>query len=279
MDTLPTAPTRPKILLADDAEIGRSILKSLLRADSDVVEARNGLEAIQILTASPGSIAAALLDVMMPVMDGFRVLKFMREKDLLGRIPAVMITAISDDDTKIRCFEAGATDVIEKPYNEKLLIYRVRALVASASARDARSDEEDAALAYAEGLLDALPDAVYATDPATHNIRFCNAAFRELPGIPAEPVGREIRQILPENVYRAVNAVWEDLVLQRRRSTRFFHFPGDPRVWCITYNALLDDAGEISDYIGHITDVTLFLQAAPQLESTLHVDQNAEVIL
>ena len=115
MDT----PERPKILLADDADVGRAILRSLLRKEFDVVEARNGLEAIRALESSSGGLAAVILDVMMPVMDGFRVLQFMREKELIGRVPAVMLTAISDSDAKVRCYEAGATDVVEKPYDEK----------------------------------------------------------------------------------------------------------------------------------------------------------------
>jgi CheY-like chemotaxis protein len=270
---------KPKILLADDADVGRSILRALLRKEFDVVEASNGLEAVKALSTEGGRFAAVLLDVMMPVMDGFRVLKFMREKDLLGRIPAIMITAISDADSKVRCYEAGATDLIEKPIDEKIFVHKVRALVSCISARSARSEEEDEARAYAEGLLDALPDAVFSTDPNTHAIKFCNETFRNLPGIVGDPVGHDVREILPEHVTRIIVSVWEDLVIQHRRTFRLFRFPGDPRVWCVSYNALLDDAGEISDYIGHITDVTLFLQAAPQLESTLHVDQNAEVIL
>ena len=106
-------PEKPKILLADDADVGRSILRALLRREFDVVEARNGLEAIRALETSDGRIAAVILDVMMPVMDGFRVLQFMRERELIGRVPAIMLTAISDAAAKIRCYEAGATDVID----------------------------------------------------------------------------------------------------------------------------------------------------------------------
>ena len=274
MEPQTTPVTRPKVLLADDSEFGRTILKTLLRNDFDVVEARNGLEAIQVLSTSPGSLAAAILDVMMPVMDGFRVLKFMREKDLLGRIPAIMITAISDADSKVRCYEAGATDLIEKPIDEKIFVHKVRALVSCISARSARSEEEDEARAYAEGLLDALPDAVFATDPNTHAIKFCNETFRNLPGIIGDPIGHDIREVLPEHVTRIVVSVWEDLVIQHRRTFRLFRFPGDPRVWCVSYNALLDDAGEISDYVAHFADATRYVRAAPGLETALHIDQD-----
>ena len=269
-------PEKPKILLADDADVGRSILRALLRREFDVVEARNGLEAIRALETSDGRIAAVILDVMMPVMDGFRVLQFMRERELIGRVPAIMLTAISDAAAKIRCYEAGATDVIEKPYDEKLIVHKIRALVAAFSARAAA--EETGAGALAEGILDALPDAVYASDPATHRITYCNAVFRDLPGVPAEPIGADARSALPEPLARAAVAVWEDLLLRRVRSERFVRLPGDPRVWRLSYNALLDDAGEISDLVGHVSDVTELFRAAPTLAAALLPEKPAEAL-
>lgn len=265
---------RPKILLADDADIGRSILRALLRKDFEVVEARNGLEAIRILETSAGHFAAVILDVMMPVMDGFRVLQFMRERELLGSVPVIMLTALSDTSAKIRCYEAGATEVIEKPYDEKLIVHKVRALHAAFSACAA----EVGAGSLSSDLIDALPDAVYATDPASHRITVCNAAFREFPGAPAEPVGMDLRACMPPAFVRAATEVLDDLVLRRVRSDRFFRIPGDPRVWRISYNALLDDAGEISDLVGHVADVTLFFQAAPSLAAAFLANQSQEEV-
>ena len=116
---------------------------------------------------------------------------------------------------------------------------------------------------------DALPDAVYATDPATHRITFCNAVFRELPGAPSEPVGSDLRTSMPAAFVRAATEVWEDLLLRRVRTDRYFRLPGDRRVWRLSYNALLDDAGEISDLVGHVADVSFFFRTAPSLAATL----------
>ena len=247
MDT----PEKPKILVADDADIGRSILRALLRGDFEVVEACNGLEAVKALSTEGGRFAAVVLDVMMPVMDGLGVLRFMRGSGLAGRIPAVMLTAIADTEAKLRCYDAGATDVVEKPYDEKLLVRKIRVLADAFAARFAGAGEAEARASLAEGVLDALPEAVYATDPATHRVTLANAAFRELPGVPAEPVGRDLRECLPAAA-DAIVAVWEDLVLRRTRGEREFRLPGDPRLWRVTYNALLDDAGEITDLVGHV---------------------------
>lgn len=271
-----TTPEKPKILLADDAEIGRSILRALLRGEFDVVEARNGLEAIRTLETSGGRFAALLLDVMMPVMDGFRVLQFMRERELLARTPVVMLTAISDTAAKVRCYEAGAADVIEKPYDEKLIVHRIRALVAL-SARAAAAADAASSGPAAEGVLDALPDAVYSVDPASGRITACNAVFRDLPGVPAEPVGLAADACLPAAVARADREVREDLLLRRARTERFLRIPGDPRAWRLSYNALLDDAGGISDLVGHLADVTTLFRAAPGLDAALLAGPAAEV--
>ena len=198
-----------------------------------------------------------------------RVLRFMRENGLAGRIPAIMLTAIADTDAKIRCYDAGATDVVEKPYDEKLILHKVRALHAAFSARTAETAADNAGGDLATDVLDALPDAVYATNPATHRITFCNAVFRELPGAPADPVGADLRTCMPAAFVRAATEVWEDLVLRRVRSDRFFRLPGDRRVWRLSYNALLDDAGEISDLVGHVADVTSLFRTAPSLAATL----------
>lgn len=274
-----TTPEKPKILLADDAEIGRSILRALLRGEFDVVEARNGLEAIRTLETSGGRFAAVILDVMMPVMDGFRVLQFMRERELLSRTPVVMLTAISDTAAKVRCYEAGAADVIEKPYDEKLIVHRIRALVALSARAAAAADAADAAAPgpAAEGLLDALPDAVYSVDPASGRVTGCNAVFRDLPGMPPEPVGLGVDACLPAAAARADREVRDDLLLRRARTERFLRIPGDPRAWRLSYNALLDDAGEISDLVGHLSDVTTLFRAAPGLDAALLSGPAAEV--
>ena len=257
-----------KILIADDADVGRSILRALLRKDFDVVEARNGSEAINALSTEGGRFAAMICDVMMPITDGFGVLKFMEENGLLGSFPVIMLTAISDTDARARCYDAGATDVVEKPYDEKLLVRKVRAIVslfASAQASEAggtASDADDRA-AFAESLLESIPDAVYVTDPSSHRVVWANAAFRELPGVPAEPVGVDIRECLPSATGVLV-AVWEDLMLRRTRTVRDFRISGDSRLWRVSYNALLAESGDISDLVGCVSNVTPRTEPDPQ---------------
>ena len=117
---------RACILVADDAAIDRSIVRMLLRREFEVEEAVDGLDAVKHMEANPDRYACVLLDMLMPVMDGFKVMRYMQEHGLLERIPVIALTAISDAEGHIRCFESGALDVIEKPYDEQMLLYKLK---------------------------------------------------------------------------------------------------------------------------------------------------------
>jgi len=117
---------RGRILVADDVEFARGILKMLLRREYDVVEAADGRAAIDVLKAEPDSLSCVLLDIKMPGVDGYGVLDFMRGAGLLDRIPVIALTSISDPEGHIRCYESGVIDLVEKPYDEGLLMYKIR---------------------------------------------------------------------------------------------------------------------------------------------------------
>ncbi len=114
------------ILIADDMEFTRGILKMLLQTEYMVHEAANGSEALAALEKHGENIACVLLDIRMPGVDGYEVMDCMRRKGVLERIPVIALTAISDPKGHIRCYESGAVDIIEKPYNEELLLYKIR---------------------------------------------------------------------------------------------------------------------------------------------------------
>ena len=118
--------TRECILVADDVEFGRGILKMLLRRRYDVLEAADGQEAIEQIKSNADRITCVLLDIKMPGMDGYGVMNYMRRAGLMDRIPVIALTSISDPQGHIRCYESGAIDLIEKPYNGQLLLYKIR---------------------------------------------------------------------------------------------------------------------------------------------------------
>lgn len=114
------------ILVADDAAIDRRIVKLLLRKDYEVEEAADGLETVRHLEANGERYAAVLLDMLMPVMNGAQVMNWMREHQLIDRTPVIAFTAISDAEGRIKCYDSGAFDIIEKPFDEKMLLYKLR---------------------------------------------------------------------------------------------------------------------------------------------------------
>src|SRR5512144_538643 len=116
---------RRRILVVDDEErMVRFIRMNLEHDGFQVAEAFNGKQAIQKLRdVTPDLI---LLDVMMPDMDGFEVLKMIRE---VSSVPVIMLTAKGEEDDRVRGLELGADDYITKPFSPRELVSRVRAVL------------------------------------------------------------------------------------------------------------------------------------------------------
>ncbi len=115
------------ILIVDDEPLGRDTLEALLvREGYDLAFAASGVEALaQVGALKPDLI---LLDVMMPDMDGFEVCRCLRADPNLAEIPVVMVTALDDQDSRLRGIEAGADDFITKPFDRLELRARVRTI-------------------------------------------------------------------------------------------------------------------------------------------------------
>ncbi len=113
------------ILVADDVENNRVALKMRLAliGYDDITEAENGREALEKLVA--GEFDLLLLDIMMPEMDGYAVLSEMKSDTRLRNIPVIMISALDDISSVVRCIELGAADYLTKPFNPTLLKARI----------------------------------------------------------------------------------------------------------------------------------------------------------
>jgi len=113
------------ILVADDVENNRVALKMRLAliGYDDITEAENGREALEKLVA--GEFDLLLLDIMMPEMDGYAVLSEMKSDTRLRDIPVIMISALDDISSVVRCIELGAADYLTKPFNPTLLKARI----------------------------------------------------------------------------------------------------------------------------------------------------------
>lgn len=115
-----------KILVADDEERMRRLLRDFLeREEYEVVEAENGKEALDAIS-SDKSISLIILDVMMPVMDGWDACKAIRE---ISNVPIIMLTAKDTEDDELKSFDGGADEFITKPVSPGVLMARISAML------------------------------------------------------------------------------------------------------------------------------------------------------
>jgi pilus assembly protein CpaE len=121
-----------RILLVDDTELNLKMVSAILVKDGyEVVTARNGVEALEAVKASPP--ALAILDVMMPDMDGYTLCGHLRKTPSTAKIPIIILTALSGVDDKIKAFDSGADDFLAKPFEPQELRARIKVLLRRAA--------------------------------------------------------------------------------------------------------------------------------------------------
>ena len=116
---------RHQILIVDDSQINRMILTEILEDDFRILEAENGAEAVKLLEQYGTGISLVLLDIVMPVMDGFEVLKVMNQNQFIEDIPVIMISSEDSGPTVQKAYELGVSDYINRPYDAKVVYQRV----------------------------------------------------------------------------------------------------------------------------------------------------------
>lgn len=116
---------KKKILIVDDSELNRALLVDMLENDFEIMEAENGMEAMAILVEHEMEISLMLLDVVMPVMDGFEVLAMMNKNGYIKTIPVIMISAENGSSVIDRAYDLGAIDYISRPFDERTVKHRV----------------------------------------------------------------------------------------------------------------------------------------------------------
>ena len=117
--------TKQDILIVDDSEMNRAILAEMLGRDYIIHEAENGEEALQILRQYGTAISLVLLDIPMPVMDGFGVLQHMAEEYWIKDIPVIMISSDDSAETVKKAYEMGVSDYISRPFDAQVVYRRV----------------------------------------------------------------------------------------------------------------------------------------------------------
>ncbi|NTW97285.1 MAG: hybrid sensor histidine kinase/response regulator, partial [Oscillochloris sp.] len=127
------------ILVVDDNQINRMLLRIQLEREGHQVEtAEHGLAALELLRARPFDIV--LLDLLMPEMDGFQVLSVLQADSDLRRIPVIVISALDEMESVVRCIEMGATDHLARPFDPVLLRARINASLAAKRLSDQEAE-------------------------------------------------------------------------------------------------------------------------------------------
>ncbi len=119
------------MLIVDDDEMSREILKTLFAKQYDVMEAENGSEALMVLQGCQGSIDVVLLDLMMEGITGFDILEKRKNMDFFSKIPVIVITSSGQLEDQIRAFDLGANEYICKPFMPEIVRSRVNNVMAS----------------------------------------------------------------------------------------------------------------------------------------------------
>ncbi|MCA1646541.1 MAG: response regulator [Chloroflexi bacterium] len=128
---------RGQILVVDDSHLNRLLLGRALEAQEyTVTMAEDGRVALELLLARGASFDVVLLDLLMPEMDGYEALAQIKADPALRHIPVVMISAVEDLASVVRCLELGATDYLLKPFNAAILRARISGSLASKRLRD-----------------------------------------------------------------------------------------------------------------------------------------------
>ena len=132
------ASERGRILVVDDNSLNRALLTRVLEAEGfDVATAENGNRALELLRVPPAPpFDVVLLDVLMPERDGYSTLSAIKTDDDLRHLPVIMITAVDELASVVRCIELGATDYLSKPFNAAVLRARINASLSGKRLRD-----------------------------------------------------------------------------------------------------------------------------------------------
>ena len=121
-------PTK-QILVIEDSEINRDILTSILENEYSVLSAENGLVGLNLLKEHSDDISLILLDIEMPVMDGYTFLDTIKADEELSLVPVIVMTSSDTEEGEVEALVRGATDFLPKPYKPQILLHRVANII------------------------------------------------------------------------------------------------------------------------------------------------------
>lgn len=121
--------SKKKILVVEDNSINRAMLAGILVSQYEVLEAENGQEALCVLEQYKDEISLILLDIIMPVMDGYTFLSIMKENPSYASVPVIVTTQNDGESDEVAALSQGAADFVGKPYKPQIILHRVASII------------------------------------------------------------------------------------------------------------------------------------------------------
>ena len=120
---------RKKILIVEDNEFNRALLVEILSSQYETLEAENGKVGLEILEREKEAVSLILLDIVMPVMNGYEFLDALKANPAIASIPVIVTTQNEGENDEIAALERGASDFVAKPYKAKVILRRVASII------------------------------------------------------------------------------------------------------------------------------------------------------
>lgn len=165
------------VLVVEDDLINREILSSILSDNYNVIQAENGLVGLEILESGKYEFSLILLDIQMPVMNGYEFLEAIKQTPSFRGIPIIIATSSNATDDEIKCLENGASDFVSKPYNPDVILRRVGSMIRlrEASSVIDRVEHDDVTGIYSRDFFFInTENALLANSDAEYDIFCCN---------------------------------------------------------------------------------------------------------
>jgi PAS domain S-box-containing protein len=273
---LPSIP-QARILLADDNSDMREYVKRLLATNYEVEAVADGEAALQAARERPPDLV--LSDVMMPKLDGFGLLKALREDERMAPMPVILLSARAGEEARVEGLEAGADDYLIKPFSARELLARVRAHLEMTRLRR----EAEMALRHSEKrfreLADNAPLIIWMTDGQGNN-EFVNKAYQSFFGVAPEEVAerRWMELVHPDDYETYVQKFLEVSAarLPFRAEARVRRADGEWR-WLDSYAIPRStESGHTSGMIGCSADITERKQAEDAMGQLVAIVESSD---
>lgn len=230
------------ILAIDDEKRNREFYFGLLKYKGyNVLKAENGEDALEILKNA--SVDLVLLDIMMPGISGFDVLKSIRENKKLQSLPVIIITALADKENRLKGLELGADDFITKPFDIDELVVKISSQIKLSFLRNQIFEKRKLL-----NIVDRLDEGIIITDSAFMPI-VTNFKAKDFLGIKEDP----------ENILTHLKIMFKKDVYPYKNSNYFIvksHDAGKPGIFSLNVQPIMDTAENIDSYIFILRDIT-----------------------